>query len=430
LRQVVREVLLDGLANLIAGSAEPLATPIAAYVRDLAGPERATVVGHEFKTHPVHAAFANAIFSHSMDFELVSYPPTHPVSPVLPPLLALSEGLHLDVEQFSLALIAGLEVTGALRSGKPTTWGGIHPPGSYGMMGAAAACAKALGLGVDQTRMTLGIAASRISGLMANTGTMTKATHCGHAARMGLESALLAQRGVTASMSVLEAKDGYNEVLFRGEADLTRCREPFGRPYWILDPGLAVKKYPAQYTTHWSIDAALQIQRHDPVNAGRIESVEIEVGANHPAARRPIPSTGLDGKFSLQYTVAAALLDGSVGIDTFRDSRLHSEDMQRLLPLIHLVKNSEVDAEDFNLARSTVTVHAAGRAHSAEVTRPPGIWDRPLPWHDRVRKYRECAARVLDEDDMSAVLDVVSNFDTCDDVAAVMTQLGTGRRSA
>jgi len=419
-REVVREVLIDGFANMIGGSVEPLAAPIGAYIRDLGGPPRATVVGHGFDTHPVHAAFVNAIFCHSMDFELVSYPPTHPVSPTLPALLALSQEVSLDADQFTLSLVAALETTGRLRSASPPTRG-IHPPGSVGMMGAAAGCAKALRLTVEETRITLGIAASRIAGLMGNSGTMTKATHCGHAARMGLESALLARAGITANPSILDAAKGYNEVFFENQADLSQCSAPFGDPFWMVTPGFAVKKYPAQYTTHWSLEAALEIQADDPVDPASIETIEIEVGSNHVAADRPLPRSGLDGKFSLQYTVAAAILDRSVGIDTFRNERLARADMQNLLPKIRVVKNQAIDSEDFDKARAKVTVTSSSQPdRAAVVERPDGIWDRPLPWKSRVEKFIACASRVYPAVTYSKLLAQISDFEACTDVGELM----------
>ena len=427
--EVAREVILDGCANFLAGSREPLSEPTVDYVRELGGPEQATVAGHGFRTHPVHAAYANGVFCHAMDFELMWYPPTHPTSTTLPALLALAEQRGSCGEDVISALATAFEVQGRLRlaidEAGVEVRESLHPPGQVGAFGAAAGCAVLLELDVDRTRTALGIAGSRVSGLMANTGTMTKSTHCGNAARLGLESALLAERGFTASGDVLEATHGYNDTLFQGRLDLSRVTDDFGDPYRMVDPGLTFKKYPSQYPTHWSIDAALELRRRHGIDPDQIKAVEVEVGADNEAADRTRPETGLDGKFSVPYTVAVALLDGTVNIDTFRDERRFAPDVERMLERVTVEKNPEVDAMDFARAWSRVTVETEnGEEFSARVDRPPGIWDNPVPWEVYLEKFHHCAGRVLRKGDADELAGLVEEFETLEDVRALTALLG------
>jgi 2-methylcitrate dehydratase PrpD len=111
-------------------------------------------------------------------------------------------------------------------------------------------------LPAEQTRMALAIAASRAGGVSANTGTMTKATHCGNAGRMGLEAALLAAKGFTGHPDIFEHPAGYTSVCFGQGFDLDAVTRDFGHPYRMVDPGMAIKKHPSQYSTHRGIDAA------------------------------------------------------------------------------------------------------------------------------------------------------------------------------
>lgn len=427
--QAAKEVLLDGIANMLAGSQEPLARVVTAYVRGLGGPRHASVVGKGFKTHPLHAAYANAVFCHSMDYEMMWYPATHPTSPVLPALLALAEWRDYPPKAVIRALVLGFEVQGRLRlaqeaSPQGVSSLGLHPPGNVGPLGSACACAALLGLDVQRTRWAIGIAASRVSGLTANTGTMTKSSHCGHAARMGLEAALLAELGHTANEDILEARNGYNHVYYHNTLNLDLVVKDFGNPYRMLSPGLGVKRFPAQYPTHWSIDAALEIRQRYHLQPQDIERVEVEVGADNEAADRLRPRTGLEGKFSIPYTVAAALLDGKVVIDTFRDERRFAPDMEEMLGRITVVKNPQVRAMDFQNAWSRVTVFTKdGRSYTVRVDKPLGRWDNPLPWEKRLEKFHDCAQRALAPQQAHEVLRLIEGFEEQPSVRPLMALL-------
>ena len=210
-------------------------------------------------------------------------------------------------------------------------------------MGSAAAGSVMLGLDSQQTRMALGIAASQAGTVSANTGTMTKSTHCGNAGRMGLEAALLAGKGFTANANVLEHETGYAALLFGNGFELEAVTRNFGNPYRLVDPGVAIKKHPSQYETHRGIDAALDLQERYRVDTERIASVRTET----PVMRyvgRPYPETGLDGKFSFQYTVAVALLDRRIGIETFTDEAVHRPEIRALLDKITVDMRPEIPA--------------------------------------------------------------------------------------
>src|SRR5262249_24566006 len=154
--------------------------------------------------------------------------------------------------------------------------------------------------------------------VMANVGTMTKATHCGWAAAAGLDAALLARRGFTGNTEIIEAPNGYADVFFGENCDFS-VLAAFGQSYRMVDPGFAVKMFPSQYATHFGITAGLELHRQI-FDRSTITSVRITTPVM-PYVNRPRPRTGLDAKFSSQYTIAAALLDGAVTVRTFTDER-------------------------------------------------------------------------------------------------------------
>lgn len=420
--EAARRSVLDGLGNMLAGSQQPLARPLLAHVAEWA-PGEATIAGHELRTDPLTAAFVNGIFGHCLDFEVMWIPPTHPTSPVLPAILALAEHRPpVSGRDLITALVAGFEIQShlsarILATGRPWPHG-YHPPGIVGPFGSVVAIGRLLDLDVPTLVQAIGIAASRVGSLMANTGTMTKSSHCGHAARMGMESALLASQGFTGQIDIFEARNGLSDAFFDDKLDIGPIAGAFGAPFRMVDPGLAMKKYPSQYPTHWSIEASLAIREREQLDPSRIARVEVQVGADNESAVLLRPETGLAGKFSVTYTVAAALLDGRVDIDTFTDERLAEGDLQAMLPRVRIELNPDVRAMDFSEAWAEVVVTMDdGTVHACRVDRPLGIWDNPLPWQGWAHKFRDCAGRAVDAARVEQLLHTVGRLEALDDVA-------------
>lgn len=426
--EAARRAVLDGFANMLAGSTQPLAGPLLAHVSEWST-GTATIAGHRVTADPFTAAFANGIFCHCLDFEVMWVPPTHPTSPTLPAILALAESRPpISGRDMLTALVAGFELQSHLgrcivETGRQWPHG-YHPPGLVGPFGSAAATGRLLGLDTDGMMQAFGIAASRAGSLMANTGTMTKSSHCGHAARMGLESALLASQGYTSADGIFETRNGFSDAFFDYALDVSSIGPRFGRPFRMVDPGLAMKKYPSQYPTHWSIDAALDIHGQAGFDVSRVAAVDVRVGADNESAVTTRPATGLAGKFSITYTVAAALLDGRVDIDTFTDERRAAGDLQTLLPKVAITLDPDIRAMDFSAAWSEVTAtDDDGRTFAARIDRPLGIWDNPLPWDGWVAKYRSCAVRAIPVDRAEELLQQVIRLEELDDVSGLLRLL-------
>ena len=420
--EAAKVVILDGLAVTLAGSREQAARIVADYAQDMGGNPQCSAFGHGFRTSPPMAAFVNGVAGHVLDYEVMWHPATHATSPTLPGILALAESRRATGLDIVIALITGFEVQGRIRvASADMGLGGFHPPGLVGVMGSAAAGAVMLGLDANQTRMALGIAASRAGTVSANTGTMTKSTHCGNAGRMGLEAALLAARGFTANASVIEHESGYAAVMFGEGFDLDAVTRDFGNPYRLVDPGVAIKKHPSQYGTHRGIDAALELQGRHSIDPDRIAAVRIET----PVMRyvgRPFPETGLDGKFSFQYTVAASLLDRQVGIQTFTDEAVHRPEVLELLRKTTVDMKPDIPAnfEDMWIAVRVETTE--GQTLVSRCNRPRGIWGNPLSREERLAKVRSCTSRVLDDAGTSRLIEIVEDLENAD--TDVVQELG------
>src|SRR5688572_30934368 len=201
--EVAKHVTLDGLAVMLAGATEPLGVGRISieYVKAMGGAPQASVIAGGFKTSLVNAAYANGTMAHALDFDNTWYPLNHPTSPTLPAILAIAEHERLSGRKVIEAIVAAFEVQGRLRLAATgmETGSGFHKPGMTGTFGAVAGAGRALGLSPRQMLMALGLAGSRAGSISINTGTMTKSSHSGHAARMGVECAVLARMGWTAN---------------------------------------------------------------------------------------------------------------------------------------------------------------------------------------------------------------------------------------
>jgi 2-methylcitrate dehydratase PrpD len=425
-RDEAKLLLLDGLGNMIAGSQFPVGQGIQEYVLALGGAPQATVVGSGHKTNVLNAAFANGTFNHSLEFEPLSGH-HHPTSPVLAAILAIAELREFPGTDVVTALVVAIETEGRIHEGidPERVMTTIHPLGAVGAIGSAAGCLKLLQLDERRARNAIGMASSRASGLMANSGSMTKPTHAGNGARMGLEAALLAEVGWTADQNALEAWQGYYEVFYHHQPE--GQFENFGRPFRIVDPGLWIKMYPANGTTHWGIDAALNLYRAHAPEAAKIESIEVELPQGCEAAERassPWPIDGLDGKFSVPYTVAVALLDGKVVLDSFTDERRFSEDVERLMRQTKLTINKDSYFMDFDTAWCRVSLTTTdGQTWSERVDRPTGYYGNRPSAERRLQKFRDCASRLLSDEDVARIIESVENIDSLPSVTQLASLL-------
>ena len=403
-------LIADGIAVAVAGSVEEAPRIVAAHVQDMACRSQASVWSFGFKTTAAQAAFANAVSMHVLDFEPMSSPPTHALSPTLPVALALGEWLQLPGREILTACAKGFEMQGRVLLASSHDRGALpfHTPGVVGVMGSAVAAAHLLGLGPLQLQHALGIAASRCAGLSANTGSMVKCTHCGNVAIAGLEAGLLAKRGFTANPAIFEARAGYVETFFPKHFDY-EALFAFGRPYRFVDPGMAIKFYPSKYPTHFGIAAAMALRKRiaDPGAIGRVH-IDIPEIAD---ADRPKPRSGLEGKFSFQYTVAAALLDGRVGIDTFSDDRRFRADMADLLARIELSRDPTRSRDTRDMWVEVSVDLRDGTRHKEVCARPPGSWGAPIDRDSHRDKLVSCLGVRLSAADAAAVIELLERLE-------------------
>jgi 2-methylcitrate dehydratase PrpD len=417
-----KRAVLDTLAVAIAGCREEAAAIIIAHVRELGAAGEAGVVASGFQTAASEAALANGTLAHALDYDDVSTSMLgHPSAPLLPAVLALAEKTGASGKDVLLAFVVGLEVECKVGSaiGAGHYARGWHPTATLGTLGAAAACAKLLRSDVAATRAALGIAASLAGGTRQNFGTMSKPLHAGIAARNGVLAASLAAKGFTADASIIEAPLGFLHLFGVGEVDAEKAVASLGQPFDIISPGISVKLYPCCYATHRALDAALQLHKQTDIEPGRVARVEVRVsrGTAIPLIHHR-PQTGLEGKFSMEYCLAATLLDGRITLASFSDEAVQRPQAQELLRRVEMVEGEQGQPI---VGPATVTVILDdGSQHSRHVETPRGDPKAPLTWEELVAKYKDCAAGILPDAAIARSAAIIAELEAATDVGELM----------
>jgi 2-methylcitrate dehydratase PrpD len=238
--------------------------------------------------------------------------PGHPSVAILPGLLALAEQKKASGRELITGFVSGYEA--ACRIGAALQPGhydrGFHATGTIGTFGAAAACARLLGLPADVTAVALGIAGTEAAGLKSQFGTMCKPLHAGKAAQNGLLAARLAARGFTGRGDIIECDQGFAATQGAHFSPAAAFAEPPGGFHILAN---LFKYHAACYFTHAPIECARRLREAHalvPQAVARIV-LRIDAGTDRVCNIRT-PIDGLESKFSLRQTIAMAL----AGVDT------------------------------------------------------------------------------------------------------------------
>lgn len=387
--EAAKVAILDGLGCLVAGSREPAPGLARAALADEPSGS-CTVIGTSILASPATAAFLNGIALHALDFEVQGMPPAHGTSSILPGVLALSERYSVAPARAVLAFVVGWQVQQRVRTAaRDSGFRGFHPPGVVGPLGAVAACSVILGLTAEQVAGAIGLAASRTGGLFANNGSMAKPTHPGNSARAGLESALLAARGMFGNKRILEMSGGHFESFFD---ERFRPDEVLGglEDYMIVRPGFTIKRYPAEIYMQWVIEACQQLRLDARFDLDAVAEVVVEPPVFRSTLSRPRPVSGLDGKFSYEYAAAVGLSQNEVVIASFDDETAFSEPVQRLLSRVRLVHNHDIPQTLDAMWTRVVVKLADGTELVHRCERFPGCPERPMSREQRHHKVIDC----------------------------------------
>jgi 2-methylcitrate dehydratase PrpD len=418
-----KHALIDGLGVTIAGSIEPVSKIIADHV-SATSRGNATVIKGGARVSAADAAFANATAGHALDFDDSNFVMGgHPTVALMPALLAVAEERGTGGREILEAYVVGFEIATRLANAVHFEHyeKGWHPTATLGIFGATAAVARLMRLTQEQVVHALALSASMASGVKANFGSMAKPAQVGHASSKGVLCAQLAAAGFTANPAALEGKQGFFEVYngavnYRAEA----C-SVFGDELEIMRSGLKFKKYPSCGSTHAPIDAALDLIRERPLRTEEIDTVTIAMNQRRIThVNRPRVTNGLEGKFSIQYTIAAALIDGTISLGHFNDKNVSRPDLQQLVERVNAVGVAGLESLS-QQCELTVKLND-GTTRSVKRDDAEGRGSEEFVRYLKP-KFIDCVEQAYPRDHAEALFAALDGFDTLTDIKPTVRML-------
>lgn len=404
-RAMARNAVIDTIGVSLAGLEEAGTRFALRLAREEGGNSQATIWGEGDRNSASSAAFVNGVAGHALDFDDVDFVMKgHPSVTLVPALVALAEERGIGGREVLDAYVVGFELLHLLGHALiPQHYRrGFHATATLGTIGVAGACAHLVGLDAGRTRHALSLAASEAAGLVCNFGTMTKPFHAGQAARAGQVAARLAEMGFTAAPDTLEtgftaatAAEGIGPGV-ESFADWERAAEGWGAP-WDMVRGVSVKIHPCCAMTHPAIDAMLDLCEREGVHPEEVEALGSQSSPMaHQVLRYREADTGLEGKFSMPFCLASAVLDGKVGLSQFREESVSRPVLRDLQRRTAFDLDPEYAANDPESEGAEIWVRLkGGRELRSRENIARGHVDRPIGLGELRDKFIECATEVL-----------------------------------
>ena len=421
--------ILDCIGVALAATVEPAGRIVLDITHEQGGERKATVLGSSLRTGVVSAAWANGAFAHLLDFDDTGF--SHPTACILPATLAMAEEAGASGADLVAAVCVGLEVFERMSSSgrqheHVLRGSGFHPTSLYGCSAAAAGAGSIVGLNPKQMGVAIGLAAANAGGLTQHFGTWGKGIHAGNAARAGVTSVLLARKDYVADPAGLEGDYGFYSA-FHGDGNynLGKIADGLGTNWSIVDPGLTVKRYPCCGGNLRALDATEALMVEHDIDIEDVERLEVDV---HPdlldIVRFHKPSEGFRGKFSIDYVLAAMLLDRRVDLDSFSDAYCGTPRMRAALEKVFVNVHPEWPDDVASRRRTPVTITMKdGRTFSRQVDKVRGSPGNPMPRDELVGKYRACAARVFKGEKLERSIQILESLETLPAVASLADAL-------
>jgi len=392
--------LADTMAVAIAAQNEPAVRRACDYVETLMPPlagghgrnhGMASLWGRGQQSTVEGAALFNGIAAHALDFDDASSPMSgHPSVALLPCLIALAEARDIEGSRVASAYVVGFEICCKLGRALDLTHysRGWHMTATMGTIGATVACGHLLKLDAERITHAIGLALAQTGGTRENFGTDAKSFQAGQANGAAIRAVLLAERGFTASPHALDGRAGFTH-LYSGGEDIAPALAALGNePLEIDGSGIEVKKYPACYGIHRPLDGLFDLMAECSFGLEDVERVDIETsyGALAPLLRRP-PRDGTEGKFNMEYTIAAAIADRGIRLSSYADEAVTRHN---IAPYLGRIAAREVTATMTPRWASIAIVFKNGQIRKRRIDALRGSPQLPLSDEELLAKVSDC----------------------------------------
>jgi 2-methylcitrate dehydratase PrpD len=393
-----KKYILDTIGVGLAGSRSEVAAIVRRYVEQLGcGAGAATVLGTVLRVLPRFAALANATAMHADDYDDTFHPSRfHPSAPVLAAIYAEAEQSGSSGKDLITAFSVGTEVSCKLSQtiDREHYQRGHHMTSTCGVFGATAAVCNLRRLSRETTTLALGIAGSESAGLRENFGTMVNPMHSGRAAESALVVASLAALGLTSSPTILEGPRGYF-MAGAGSYDADKLLGKLGNPWSYVSQGVAIKPFPCGNLQHPAMGKLQELVLTHDIKPDQVERIAVKSHRLMPLnLTYHRPTTALQGKFSMEFGLAAILVLRRAGLAEFTDAIVNRPDVQQAISKINytVYSDAEAQAQQYGLLTTFLDIALTdGRQFAARVDAAKGSATIPMDEAEIAAKFRGCA---------------------------------------
>ena len=410
---------LDTLGAAIAAHNTKTVGIMRGLVRSMGGREEATLFGLGLQVPLAGAALVNGVMSTVLDTDDGIMAPVghigHIAGCVIPAALAVGEREGSTGIEFLEAVVAGYEV--AIRTGwmLADTEKRTYPiAGTNGAYGAAVAAARLLRLTEDEIINALGICECYTPvprmGRIAVTGPMTKEAMC-WGTMGGIMAAELAKGGFTGPFTI------YDDPNF----DQTPL-DTLGKEYDIMK--MYFKPYCACRYTHAALDVMLDFMKKQALAPDDIASITVECSTGGVLLSTHRPTTIEHAEYSFPFLIGAALIEGKVGPEQVRDSRLNDAAILRQADKVKVVMSEAVDATFPGRFGTIVTVETQdGETHKMQRDYPRWEPEEPFSQKEIEDKFREWSTTVIDSESAEEILACTDDLEDLDNISELVDLL-------
>ncbi|MFC1862584.1 MmgE/PrpD family protein [Thermodesulfobacteriota bacterium] len=425
---IVKLHLLDTIGVCLACSTLPYYQILLNILKEEGGAAESTIISYGDKLTSRNAAFINGSLAHGYNFDDTHIQAiVHPTSIIMPTVFSLGEKEKIDGKTSLTAVTAGLEIISRLGLAAPQlVQRGIDPNPACGVFGATAAAGKIFDLSPNQIATAMGISGVMSSGNMEweSDGSLSWCIQAGLAAQNGILAAKMAKLGYTGPHTILEGNQGfYNAFAGKGNYDLKILNEGLSKSWEIAR--IVFKAYPACQGAQAYIDCVLMLRKEHSIDPNQIQEIECKVGELigirlfEPTEVKVTPPNPDIAQVSIPYTVAAALIEGKVGIPEVSGDKIRDP---QILNLAKKVKYTVDSAYDEGMAiRAWVRIRMKdGTEYVKEVNTPKGSIENPFNERDVRDKFTNNATMVLPENQALKLAESVLKLDYVDDISELM----------
>jgi 2-methylcitrate dehydratase PrpD len=408
--------ILDCLGVAVLATSQEVGEKLTRFAARNAAPGACTIWGTPLSTSMRDAALMNGTLAHGLDYDDRNHASTF----TLAVAIAAAEELDSSGAKALEAFVAGREVRGALdglfsrrSSGVGPGARGWHSNGILGPIASTCAASKVLGLDIDQTAAAIGLAAGSCGALTRDGGTMAKPFRVGHAAATGMTCALLAREGFTSDETALEGRYGLLEALGPIPEDVMKgLGETLGVEF-ELEREIRIKPFASCTASHASVEAMLRLTGKHAVTAADVERIESDLKP-YPLVRQN-PRRGFEGRFSMPFSLAHALVYQRLLPDDFNDRRLQEPPIKNLIDRTRHIPD----------APSLSVVLKSG----VRLTEPLQSASDLKGWDQTVSKFNESVGTLLTDAQRRTIVESVKELQDLSSVRTLTRALRQDRRN-